>query len=172
MNRPACGRDPFRLRLVPELKKRGFFAAGAQIFAISSLSLVAYSPKIATVLSRGVAQPGSAPRSGRGGRRFKSSRPDQSPQKNLASCLRSRPNFFVEIGRGAMEPNPRFTKRQGLPFCTTHEVRRPAERRKPLEGVRARDGPHEILSPTELLQISELRSSPIPATGSRGQAAG
>ena len=28
-------------------------------------------------LDRGVAQPGSAPRSGRGSRRFKSSRPDQ-----------------------------------------------------------------------------------------------
>jgi hypothetical protein len=51
-------------------------------------------------MDRGVAQPGSAPRSGRGSRRFKSSRPDQTSPvsiERLSSRLVSAPGDVLKI---------------------------------------------------------------------------
>ena len=61
-------------------------------------------------LSRGVAQPGSAPQWGCGGRRFKSSRPDHQTTKPPFG------GFFVCCYRAGFEPEKEIHKIAGSDF--------------------------------------------------------
>ena len=61
---------------------------------------------------RGVAQPGSAPQWGCGGRRFKSSRPDQLPTKNRLPHPAGGGDFFLLMEAGELESKQRFLRGQ------------------------------------------------------------
>ena len=73
------------------------------------------SPAILAVQSRGVAQPGSAPASGAGGRWFESNRPDQHSQ-GFAVSLTGTPAFSAgslsiktPMDIGSKDPSPQVT---------------------------------------------------------------
>jgi hypothetical protein len=98
-----------------------------------------------SVTCRGVAQPGSAPGSGPGGRRFKSSRPDQTSKvrpggSNPETWVSSRPGRAVDghsawgagSGRSALSPRiPGSDRRSCIPFCGDPEL--PAQFRHKLK---------------------------------------
>ena len=62
---------------------------------------------------------------------------------------------FSGSSQGMLEPNPRFAKVQGQHFCTARSVASEDGHRPSVE-VRARDGPHAILSPTEAGRFPEF----------------
>src|SRR5512140_3695026 len=92
---PTTRKGRPRTRLTISFSLPGFWLAMSS--AVSATArMIRYRSRF---FPRGVAQPGSAPALGAGGRRFKSSRPDQHLELELQTEDRQRPPLLAGVDR-------------------------------------------------------------------------